>query len=304
MHTRRSFLKNTAFYSAGILAAPALPGLMNRSAGKAIGLQLYTVRDAMAKDPQGTLAKVAQIGYNSLEGATYTGTEKFYGMDPNTFSGVLKNNGLIMRSCHYNYGEDPSVAPALTNGVFNGTILHDWDKTIEDAHSIGIKYMVCAWLSPKERTTLEHYKKMAGDFNIAGEKCKAAGIQFCYHNHDFEFDPKYGTTLPYQVLLENSDPKLVKFELDLFWATKAGQDPIAMFGQHPGRFPLWHLKDAAKTAPFDTAAVGTGTIDFKKIFTHAKKAGLQYWFVEQDRTPGSPFDAITESITYIKANLV
>jgi sugar phosphate isomerase/epimerase len=312
MQTRRSFLKTGSLYSAGILAAPGLlrPGFPRaagqtaRAAGHTLGLQLYTVRDAMAKDPVGTLAKVAQIGYNSLEGATYTGTEKFYGMDPQTFSGVLKNNGLIMRSCHYRYGEDNSGAPALTDGIFNGTILHDWDKTVADAHSLGIKYMVCAWLSPNERLGLDHYKKMAADFNVAGEKCKAAGIQFCYHNHDFEFDPKYGTTLPYQVLLDNTDPKLVKFELDLFWATKAGQDPAMIFQNHPGRFPLWHLKDAAKTPPYDTAAVGTGSIDFKKIFTSAKTAGLQYWFVEQDRTPGSPFDAIAESITYIKANLV
>jgi sugar phosphate isomerase/epimerase len=305
MQTRRSFLKTSSLYSAGILAAPALfrPGFPG-AGGHALGLQLYTVRDAMAKDPVGTLAKVAQIGYNSLEGATYTGTEKFYGMDPQTFSGVLKTNGLIMRSCHYRYGEDSSGAPALTNGIFNGTILHDWDKTVADAHSLGIKYMVCAWLSPNERLGLDHYKKMAADFNVAGEKCKAAGIQFCYHNHDFEFDPKYGTTLPYQVLLDNTDPKLVKFEIDLFWATKAGQDPATIFRNHPGRFPLWHLKDVAKTPPYDTAAVGTGSIDFKKIFTSAKSAGLQYWFVEQDRTPGSPFDAITESITYIKANLV
>jgi sugar phosphate isomerase/epimerase len=305
MHTRRSFLKASSIYSAGILAAPGLSSFVKPDRDtKALGLQLYTVRDAMAKDPTGTLAKVAQIGYNSLEGATYTGTEKFYGMDPQTFAGVLKNNGLIMRSCHYRYGEDAGGAPALTNGVFNGTILHDWDKTVADAHALGIKYMVCAWLSEKERLGLDHYKKMAADFNVAGEKCKAAGIQFCYHNHDFEFDPKYGATLPYQVLLENTDPKLVKFELDLFWATKAGHDPVTIFQNHPGRFPLWHLKDVAKTAPYDTAAVGTGSIDFKKIFLSAKTAGLQYWFVEQDRTPGSPFDAITESITYIKANLV
>src|ERR1700761_3128624 len=115
MQTRRSFLKTTSTYSAAILAAPFLPSLL-QAGGPAIGLQLYTVRDQMKADPTGTLAKVAQIGYNSLEGATYTGTEKFYGMDPQTFSGVLKNNGLVMRTCHYRYGEDPSGAPALTNG--------------------------------------------------------------------------------------------------------------------------------------------------------------------------------------------
>src|ERR1700743_212311 len=152
MHTRRSFLKTTTLYSAGILAAPAIPSFL--AAGlPIIGLQLYTVRDAMASDPTGTLAKVAKIGFNSLEGATYTGTGKFYGMDPKTFSGVLKTNELVMRSCHYR-------------------LLHGWDKTVEDAHTLGIKYMVCAWLSPKERLGLDHYKKMADEFNVAGEKCK------------------------------------------------------------------------------------------------------------------------------------
>lgn len=301
MHTRRSFLKSTALSSAALLAAPALPAL---AAGRrpVIGLQLYTVRDAMAADPTGTLAKVARIGYNSLEGATYTGSEKFYGMDPATFAGVLKNNGLVMRSCHYRYGEDSSGAQ-LTNGVFNGTILHDWDKTIEDAHAVGLHYMVCAWLSPKERVGLDHYKKMAADFNTAGEKCKAAGIQFCYHNHDFEFDRQEGK-YPYDVLLDNTDPHLVKMEMDLYWITKAGQDPVTLFNAHPGRFELWHLKDMDNTPEKKFASVGSGIIDFKNIFAHRKTAGMKYFFVEEDRCPGSPFDAITQSYTYIRGNLV
>ncbi len=300
MH-RRSFLKTTSLYSAGILAAPALSSFL--SAEKpAIGLQLYTVRDAMQADPTGTLAKVAGIGYNSLEGATYTGTEKFYGMDPKTFSGVLKTNGLVMRSCHYRLGEDGSGG-VLTDGVFKGTILHDWDKAVEDAHALGIKYMVWAWLSPKERLGLDHYKKMAGDFNIAGEKCKKAGIQFCYHNHDFEFDKQDGK-YPYDVLLNDTDAQLVKMEMDLYWVTKAGQDPITLINQHPGRFPLWHLKDMDNTSEHAFTEVGNGVIDFKKIFTNKEKSGMKYFFVEQDKCPGSPFDSITKSISYIKKNLV
>ena len=267
-----------------------------------IGLQLYTVRDAMASDPAGTLAKVAQIGYNSLEGATYTGSEKFYGMDAKTFVGVLKNNGLVMRSCHYRYGEDNDGAvPA--GGVFNGTILHDWDHTVEDAHAVGLEYMACAWLSPKERTGLDHYKKMADDFNVAGKKCKAAGIQFVYHNHDFEFDQQNGK-YPYDVLLDNTDADLVKFETDLYWLTRAGQDPVKLFNAHPGRFPLWHLKDMDNTPDKKFASVGSGVIDFKTIFASRKVAGMKYFFVEEDHCPGSPFDAITASYNYIKTNLV
>jgi sugar phosphate isomerase/epimerase len=303
MHTtRRDFLKTASLYSAGILAAPALPSFLP-PAGQVFGLQLYTVRDFMAKDPEGTLARVARIGYNSLEGATYnSGDEKFYGMDARTFATMLKKNGLVMRSCHYRYGED-SQGATLTNGVFKGTILHDWDKAVEDAHALGLQYMICAWLSEPERGSLDHYKKMAADFNIAGEKCKKAGIQFCHHNHDFEFAAQ-GGKYPYDILLSETDPKLVKMELDLYWATKAGQDPVKLFEAHPGRFPLWHLKDMDATPQHNFTEVGHGTIDFKRIFAHKAVAGMKYWFVEQDQCPGSPFDSITKSINYIKQNLV
>ena len=301
MHTRRSFLKSTTLYSAGILAAPSLSSFLVVG-NKPIGLQLYTVRDAMQSDPKGTLEKVAAIGFNSLEGATYTGTEKFYGMDPRTFAGILKNNGQVMRSCHYRLGED-GAGGVLTDGVFKGTILHDWDHAIEDAHTLGLKYMVCAWLSPKERLGLDHYKQMAGEFNTAGEKCKAAGIQFCYHNHDFEFEQQEGK-YPYDVLLADTDHQLVKMEMDLYWVTKAGHDPVQLFNAHPGRFPLWHLKDMDNTPEHSFTEVGSGTIDFKRIFAHAGTSGMKYFFVEQDKCPGSPFDSITKSINYIKKNLV
>src|ERR1700722_9205723 len=301
MHTRRSFLKSSAVYSAGILAAPALTPLFKANR-PVIGLQLYTVRDAMASDPTGTLAKVAGIGYNSVEGATYTGSEKFYGMDANTFAGVLKNNGLVMRSCHYRYGED-SQGATLTNGVFNGTILHDWDHTVEDAHAVGLQYMACAWLSPTERKGLDHYKKMADDFNVAGQKCKAAGIQFVYHNHDFEFDQQDGK-YPYDVILENTDPDLVKMEVDLYWLTFASQDADKLFNAPPRRCPLWHLKDMDHTPDKKFTSVGSGVIDFKNIFAHRDTAGMKYFFVEEDKCPGSPFDAITTSFNYIKSNLV
>jgi sugar phosphate isomerase/epimerase len=283
-------------YSAGILAAPSLSPFL---ANPTIGLQLYTVRDAMAKDPEGTLAKVAQIGYNSLEGATYTGTQKFYGMDPQTFKDVLKKNGLIMRSCHYRLGEDKDPK----GGDMPGTLLHEWDKAVSDGAALGLQYMVCAWLSPAERQGLDHYKKLADELNKAGETCKKSGIQLCYHNHDFEFD-KQGDKYPYDVLLENTDPKLVKWEMDLYWVNKAGQDPIQLFDKYPGRFPLWHLKDMDNTAKHNFTEVGSGVIDFKRIFSGAGKAGMKYFFVEQDFCPGSPFDSITKSIDYIKKNLV
>jgi sugar phosphate isomerase/epimerase len=294
MLTRRSFVKTSAVLTAGILAAPGLLAYDK----KYIGLQLYTVRNAMAANPSAALAKVAKVGFNSVEGATYTGDATFYGMGAKAFKTLLKQNGLVMMSSHYRLGEEQ------TNGQdTQGTMLHGWDKAVDDAAEVGLKYMVCAYLSNPERGSLDHYKKLADDFNHAGERCKKAGIQFCYHNHDFEFvqqDGKY----PYETLLTNTDKDLVKMEMDLYWVTKAKQDPIALINENPGRFPLFHVKDLDKTPAGNFTEVGNGIIDFKSIFKHADKAGLKYFFVEQDQTSGDPFDSITQSFNYIKKTLV
>jgi sugar phosphate isomerase/epimerase len=293
MTTRRSFIKSSSILSAGILLAP--PEFNRRQT--LVGLQLYTVRDLMQQTPADTIAKVAKIGFNSVEGATYTGSQNFYGMNPAAFAGLLKDNGLIMPSCHYRLGEEK------TNGeIVKGTMLHEWDKAVDDAAAVGVKYMVCAYLSPAERGELVHYKYVADQLNIAGEKCKKAGIQLCYHNHDFEF-AKINNTYPMDILL-GADEDLVKFEMDLYWVAKAGMDPIALFNQHPGRFPLMHLKDMDKTEQHSFTEVGNGSIDFKTILKHQKKAGLKYFFVEQDKCPGSPLDSIKQSYDFIKMNLI
>ncbi|QQL51159.1 TIM barrel protein [Mucilaginibacter ginkgonis] len=294
MTTRRSFLKTSAVISAGLMVGPNLFAYDK----KYIGLQLYTVRDHMSKDPNATLARVAQIGYNSVEGATYTGDERFYGMDPATFAKALKQNGLIMPSAHYRLGEEQ-----MNGSSQKGTILNDWDRAVDDASAVGIKYMVCAYLSLPERGDLEHYKRTAEALNKAGERCKKNGIQLCYHNHDFEFKQENGQ-YPYEILLNNTDKNLLKMEMDLYWVTKAEQDPIALIDKHPGRFPLFHVKDMDTTPQKRFTEVGNGSINFKNIFRHADKAGLKYFFVEQDICPGDPYDSITKSISYIKANLV
>ena len=294
MLNRRSFVKSSAVLTAaGVLTNYKLLAYDK----KYIGLQLYTVRDAMSANPEVALAKVARVGFNSVEGATYTGDEKFYGMDAKTFKNVLKQNGLVMMSSHYRLGEEQ------TNGKDTmGTILHDWDRAVDDAAEVGLKYMVCAYLSDVERGSLDHYKKLAEHFNKAGERCKKAGIQFCYHNHDFEFKQQDGK-YPYETLLANTDKNLVKMEMDLYWVTKAKQDPIKLINENPGRFPLFHVKDMDKTPAGNFTEVGNGIIDFKNIFKHADKAGLKYFFVEQDKTPGDPFASITQSYNYIKRNL-
>lgn len=295
MTSRRTFIKATTLASAGLLVRPSA---LFPVPSQYIGLQLYTVRDAMQKDPSGTLQRVAKLGFNSLEGATYTGTQQFYGMDAKAFAALLKQQGLIMPSSHYRLGEQQ-----MKGADVQGTMLHEWSKAVDDAAAVGIKYMVCAFLAPEERGNLDHYKQLAEHFNKAGETCKKAGIQFCYHNHDFEFQQQNGQ-YPYDLLLKNTDANLVKMEMDIYWVTKAGLDPVNLINEHKGRFPLWHVKDMDNTPEHMFTEVGNGTINFKKIFQHAQAAGLKYFFVEQDKCPGDPFASITKSISYIKKNLV
>ena len=295
MTSRRVFIKSASALSAAVFVKGPLTAF---ASAPIIGLQLYTVRDAMGTDPLGTLQKVAQIGYNSIENATYTGSEKFYGMDAATYKKVLNENGLVAHSGHYRLGEEQDKGADV-----KGTILHDWQRAVDDASAVGLKYMVCAYLSTSERGDLDHYKKLADIFNKAGETCKKSGIQFCYHNHDFEFQVQNGV-FPYDIILDKTDKNNVKMEVDLYWIKKAGQDPLALFQKHPGRFPLWHVKDMSKEADQSFAAVGTGIIDFKTIFQHKDQAGMKFFFVEQDKCPGSPFDSITQSYKFIRSNLV
>jgi len=292
MTSRRSFLKTAAVVSAGLIASPDLFAMSNR---RQIGTQLYTVRNLMAKDPIGTLEKISKIGYKTVEGATYTGSELFYGMPPEQFKMVLSDNGLEMISGHYLLGA------AMPNT--KGTMVNDWQKAVDDAAAIGLKYMVCAHLSNTERGNLDGYQQTAEKLSTAGAISQKAGIQLCYHNHDFEFVAQDGK-LPYDVLLQGTDPDLVKMEMDIYWVYKAKQDPIALFKKYPGRFPLWHVKDMDNTPKQMFTEVGNGVIPFKSIFAQAKVAGLDYFFNEQDVCPGDPLDSMAKSYKYIKENLV
>ena len=294
MVSRRKFIGTAALFSAGLLAAPACSFRKT----KKVGLQLYTVRDAMDSDPTASIAKVATIGYKEVEGTTYSGTEKFYNLDIPVFKSLLIDNGLTMPSAHYSYGEASSSID-----ISKGTILHHWEKAVEDAQKLGVKFMVCAYLDPLERGDIDQYKKIAANFNKAGETCKSAGIQFCYHNHDFEFIEDQGQ-LPYTVLLEETDKDLVKMEMDIYWVTKAGYKPLELFKKYPGRYPLWHVKDMDDTPAHNFTEVGNGIIDFKPIFAYAKEAGMQHFFVEQDECPGDPFVSIKKSYQYLEQNIL
>lgn len=302
MSTRRSFLKQSGL-ALGALSLPSYAFSFNNyfNNGYEPGLQLYTIRDQMADNPQKSIEKVAKIGYTILEHATYSGSQKFYGLTASEMNALLKNNGVKMLSGHYALGDDKTP----------GTILNSWEQAVEDAHKVGLKYMVCPYLSPNERKAIDYYKKCAEEFNKAGEICKSAGIQFCYHNHNFEFGQVDGK-LPYKILLQETDAELVKMQLDIFWVYRAGYDPIVLFDQNPGRYALWHVKDMARIEDNGTSEgggsaiteVGNGVIDWPSVFAHAKKAGMENFFVEQDNAPKNPFPSITSSLTYLKNNIL
>ncbi len=284
MLNRRELLKQMAWVTAGSFFmndALALHDVKN----KKVGVQLYTLRDAISKDAKGSLKRVAELGFEEVENFGYNG--KFFGMDAITYKSLLGDLGMTAPSGHYMYG----------------SILKGWEKAVEDAKAIGQDYMVLAYLTPPERKSLDDYKKIASDLNKAGETCKQAGIQLCYHNHEFEFESMNGQ-IPFDILTGETDAGLVKIELDLYWAMVAGQDPVALFKKHKGRVALWHVKDMDKTPKKNFTEVGNGVIDFATIFKNAKTSGMKHFFVEQDVCPGSPFDSISQSIGYIKSNLI
>jgi sugar phosphate isomerase/epimerase len=250
-----------------------------------MGAQLWTIREDLKKDLPGSLKKLANLGYNEIELFGYNGS--FWGRDARTFARICADLNLRIISSHYDTGRVDKAFGTLVNG---------WDKAIEDAHALGCRYMLCAWLLPEERGRLDLYKELVDLLGRSAESVKKAGMQFAYHGHDFEFDVVDGIT-PYDLILEQTDPQLVQMEADLYWFTKAGKDPITYFRKHPGRFPLWHVKDMDATGDF--AEVGRGHINFAALFAERRTAGLQHWFVEQDECKGDPFDSLRISQEYI-----
>ncbi len=280
---RKDFIKLSSLGLLGLYAC----GTSNfKSNTKTLAIQLYTVRDAISQDLEKTLEQLAALGFTRLEIYGYNGT--FFGKTRNEFQSVLKNTGLKVVSSHH------------TTGMLHkeqGTLLENWEKSVEDLDFIGAEYMVCSYLFPEERT-LENYKRLPELLNTSGEITKTAGIQFAYHNHDFEFEEFDKKQNVYDFILNNSASDLVKMELDLYWMAKAGIDPLSYFEKYPKRFPLWHVKDM-KAGSKDFAEIGNGTIDFERIFEAREKAGLEYWFLEQDSSNKDMFESIKISKKYI-----
>ena len=232
------------------------------------GLALYTVRDAM-KDARATLEKVAQAGYVNVESAGYD-NGKFYNLSPADFKSLLTEMKLTPISAHQ-----------------SSVTFENVDQQIADLKAAGFQYFVVP-IPPMglfgheggKMTMKGGAKNLAQILDKLGEKCAAAGLQLLYHNHDFEFVKDADGVVPIEYLLENCNPKYVNFQMDLYWVTKAGADPVAYFKRYPGRFKIWHVKDMDDQGRF--APVGNGKIDFKRILENKKLSGMQYYFVEQD----------------------
>jgi sugar phosphate isomerase/epimerase len=268
--SRRTFL--------GGLGATALAAGSARGARLTrIGLQLYTVRREMQNDLEGTLARVAEIGFREVELAG------LFGRSPSGFRSALDGNGLRAPSMHVDLPE----------------IQKDFEKTVESGLALGVNYVVCAWLAPEDRKSLDQYRKHAATFNRAGEDAKEAGLEFGFHCHDFEFVPIEGV-VPYDLLLKETDPALVRMEMDLYWVAKAGVDPLRYFRDHPGRFPLVHVKDMDPSPEKGFTEVGKGVIDFKRIFAQSNLAGIRHYFVEQDETKGPAIESARESYRHLQ----
>lgn len=274
---RRTFIGSTA--AAAI--ASRLSWAADEHRIEKIGLELYTVRAALKKDFQGTIERVAKIGYKEVEMAGYF--EKMSGWNPSPKEArkILDSNGLSAPSTHVPY---TALSP------------ENWPKIVEASAVLGHKYIVNPSIDRSLVKSADGWKRAAETFNRAGKESQKSGIQLGYHNHVEEFKAVDGK-LPYDILLAETDPKLVVMEMDLGWAHEAGVDPLNYFEKYPKRFALVHVKDFTKERQMTD--VGKGEIDWKRIFANSELAGIKHYFVEFD-DPKSPFDSIQTSYSYLE----
>ncbi len=287
---RRTFLETASTVTAATLLTGRFAWAADEHKLDQIGLELYTVRGEMKKDFHGTLAQVAAIGYKQVEFAGY------FKHTPQQVRDALDKNGLTSPACHVDW-----------------KVLGDnWPAQIESAKVIGQSYIICPWIPEKIRKQPGGWKLAVDTFNRCGEASQKAGITFGYHNHWLEFVPEKDGKLPFDFLLDHCAPNLVQFEMDLCWITVGGGDPLAYFDRYPGRFPLVHVKDIKKLPQVtsggpqnfgdelkDMTEVGSGLIDWKRIFAQSDKAGIKYYIVEHDK-PRHPFDSIKTSYEYLR----
>ncbi|MCJ8167061.1 sugar phosphate isomerase/epimerase [Pontibacter sp. E15-1] len=312
MNKRRSFLRQAGLLSAGVFMAPAIVSCSSNSekaedatgtenaenqamaaSGAAIGIQLYSLRDMIQKDVKGVIAKVAEAGYKKVETYGYSKENGYFGLDANAFGELLKSHDLVSPSGHY--GMDPYLSGE------NPELLQSY---IEAGKAIGQSYIVIPYLGDKLRTSADDYKKLAKRMNEAATECQKAGMKLAYHNHDFEFQ-QFGDMTGYDILLKETDPELVKMELDLYWVDRGEKDPVAMMQEHPGRFVMWHVKDMDKNDRTLNTEIGSGSIDYKSIFSK-EMAQVEHIYVEQENFAEGmdPYKSIRQSHDYIVNTLM
>ncbi len=284
MTTRRNFIKNAAAATAVSMLLPQFAKAFNplMPAKHPIGIQLFTVGNFMGDDTIGFLKKLAEIGFKEIESAG-GGGGMYYGHKPAELKKIIDDLGMKWVA-HHSAGGKLNLPPdfVITEQIkayMEGmrTLENDHELIMEDAVAGGWDYVVCA---STPIATVDEINKSIEVFSIVGEDCKKAGIQFAYHNHATEFEPVEGRS-PYERILSQTDKDLVKMELDMAWALKGGKDPLQLFDEHPGRFPLWHMKDYDLSKD-GIVRLGDGEVNYKRILTGAKKAGMKHMFYEQD----------------------
>jgi sugar phosphate isomerase/epimerase len=273
--SRREFIKLSGALAVGSFLLPKCTSSTTFKLNN-VGVQLYSVRAEMLADPIGTLKRLAQIGYKQIESAR-SEKRNYYGLKPKEIKKVLGDLGMTLRSGHVHIDEA-------------------WQQSIDAAAEAGQEYLICSTM-PSEGQTVENYARVADTFSKAGEDCKKSNIIFGYHNHDYEFEKENGQVL-YDVLLQKTDPSLVKMELDLGWVFVTGNDPLAYFEKYPGRFPLWHLKDMDK-AKKQSTEFGKGQLNIKGMLENAKKSGMKYFFVEQEEYTNNAFESLQQDYDYL-----
>jgi sugar phosphate isomerase/epimerase len=271
MQTRREFLGRLGVAAVGVAGLVKL----EKPGHPALGIQLYTLRDSMARDFDGTLARVAGIGYREVEFAGY------FGRTPKQVRESLKRHKLTAPSVHI-------PLPASDDA---------WARSLDDARAVGHEWAVIPWLDASLRKTPEDWARFGDRLNHLGGAARNAGLRFAYHNHDFEL-ARNGDSTYLDGLLAQTDPKNVNFEMDVYWVTKAGSDPLAYLAKYPGRFPLLHLKDATPAPELRMVDVGSGSIPFPAILAAARKQGLKHTFVEHDE-PKDAFASAKASYDYL-----
>lgn len=258
--------------------APPDPNARTPSRPPAVtGLQLYTVRRAMERDFDGTLARVREIGYDEVEFAGW------FGRRPAAVRASLRRLGLAAPAAH----------------ITLEAIDREWDETLEAAAAIGHRYLILPWVDAERRRTLDDWRRVAELLGRAGAASARAGIRLGYHNHDVEFPPVDGT-IPLELLLDETDPSAVAFELDFYWMVKAGHDPLGWLERYPGRFELTHLKDTGGPPDHAMAEVGAGTLNWPRLVAAANAAGVRHHFVEHDH-PADEFVSIRASNDYLRS---